>query len=82
MFCYLIIAALIAAVYTSTVFYPELQDAIESGTDNVFTRSQTLSLALVFASAMLLAPVTYIVLLVDSLRVQVRNGISQAINED
>lgn len=82
MFCYLIIAILIAAVFTSNVFYPELKDAIDSGTDNVFTRSQGLTISLVFAATMLLAPIAYVVVLMDGLRVQVRKGISQAINED
>lgn len=82
MFCYFIIAVLIAAIFTSTIFYPELKDATESGTVNTFTESPTLVLALAFACAMLIAPITYVILLVDGIRSQVRKGIESAINQD
>lgn len=82
MFCYIIIAAVISAVFTSTVFYPEIKDAAESGTVNIFTESQALVLGLVFALSMLVAPVAYAVLLIDSIRAQVSKGIESVVNQD
>lgn len=80
---YILIMSLIAGFASyNYMFKPMLEDAISSGTNNVFTNDQLITLSVLSVLAAIIAPVTIVVLLVPEFRNQVYNTLSTFINQD
>lgn len=81
MFCYLIIMILAGAGAFHYVFRPLIEDAVDSGSRNAFTKDPNMSLMVLTLLASIIAPVTLVVLLVPTIRKQVKDALVIAFNE-
>lgn len=81
MFCYLLIMLLAGLGSFNYVFQPLIDDAIASGSRNAFTKDRTVSLVVLTFCAIIIAPITLVVLLVSPIREEVKNALEVLFNE-
>lgn len=81
MFCYLIIMILAGVGSFHYMFQPLIDNAITYGSKNQFTQDRNMSLTVLTLLAVIIAPVTLVVLLVPAIRTQVKDALAIAFNE-
>lgn len=82
MFCYFIIMLVAALGSYHYVFTPLITDAVSSGTRNTFTKDPNTSVIVLTFLAMLIAPITLVVLLVTPLRERVIEVLTVEFNRE